>query len=297
MTTVAAALAPPGLSLDDARNQALAVVNRSGSSFTLAMKLMSRSRRQAMFAVYAFARAVDDIADGDAAPAQKSQQLQEWRQEIERVYAGNPATAIGLALADAAQTYSLPKQEFLLLVEGMEMDATPIIAPPMETLLAYTRRAAGTIGMLSMPTFGTPPGPVSDRFALALADGLQLTNILRDVREDADIGRLYLPQELLAEHGLDHLPPLEVAAHPATVAVAAALGQTARQRFQDARAAMGSLNRRHIRPALMMMGVYEGYLGRLEQSDWGLAGEPIRMSKRQKLLRSLRYAISPPLQP
>lgn len=297
MTTVASALAAPGLSLEDARYQALQIVNQSGSSFTLAMKLMSRARRQAMFAVYAFARAVDDIADGDAAPAQKSQQLEEWRHEIERVYAGNPATAIGVALSDAVQTYDLPKQEFLLLVEGMEMDAAPIVAPPMQILLDYTRRAAGTVGLLSMPVFGAPPGPTSDRFALALADGLQLTNILRDVREDALIGRLYLPQELLAEQGLQALPPLTVAGSPLTVNVAAALGQIARHRFQDARAAMASLDRRHIRPALMMMGVYEGYLTLLEQSGWGLGDQPVRMGKRQKLLRSLRYAICPPARP
>ena len=297
MTTVTSALAAPGLSLEDARHQALQIVNRSGSSFTLAMKLMSRARRQAMFAVYAFARAVDDIADGDAAPAQKSQQLDEWRHEIERVYAGNPATAIGLALSDAVQTYALPKQEFLLLVEGMEMDAVPIVAPPMQTLLDYTRRAAGTVGLLSMPIFGAPPGLVSDRFALALADGLQLTNILRDVHEDALIGRLYLPQELLAGQGLERLPPLAVAESPLTVNVAAELGLIARLRFQDARSAMASLDRRHIRPALMMMGVYEGYLTLLEQSGWGLGDQPVRMSKRQKLLRSLRYAIHPPAQP
>lgn len=297
MTTVTSALAAPGLSLEDARRQALQIVNRSGSSFTFAMKLMSRSRRQAMFAVYAFARAVDDIADGDAPSAQKSQQLDEWRHEIERVYAGNPTTAIGLALADAVQTYALPKTEFLLLVEGMAMDADPIVAPSMQTLLDYTRRAAGTVGLLSMPIFGAPSGQASDRFALALADGLQLTNILRDVREDAEIGRLYLPEELLAEHGLADLPPSVVAYSPQTIDVAAALGLVARQRFQDARAAMASLDRRHIRPALMMMGVYEGYLQLLEQSEWGIRGQPVRLSKRQKLLRSLRYAIRPPSQP
>ena len=297
MTAAGIALAPPGLTLAEARAQALAAVNRSGSSFTLAMKMMSRPKRQAMFAVYAFARAVDDIADGDGTPALKKQHLQEWRQEVEALYAGAPRTAIGMALAEAVRTFALPKQEFLLLIEGMEMDAGPIVAPAMAELLAYTRRAAGTVGMLSMPIFGAPPGPEADRFALALADGLQLTNILRDVREDAEIGRLYLPREALAEHGLAGKPPAAVAAHPATVAVSGALGTIARERFGEARDAMRYLDPGTIRPALMMMGVYEGYLAMLARSGWGLRGAPIRLSKRRKLLLSLRYAIRVPEQP
>lgn len=291
------ATAPPGLTLHEARAQALAAVNRSGSSFTLAMKLMARPKRQAMFAVYAFARAVDDIADGDASPAAKKSQLQEWRQEVDAIYAGAPRTAIGMALAEAVQAFALPKQEFLLLIEGMEMDAGSIVAPSLADLLAYTRRAAGTVGMLSMPIFGAPPGPASDRFALALADGLQLTNILRDVREDAEIDRLYLPQEALAEKGLAGMSPAAVAASPATAAVSRAVGAIARERFGEARAAMRSLDHRTIRPALMMMGVYEGYLGRLERWDWGLGRTPIRLSKWRKLRLSLRYAIRVPEQP
>jgi phytoene synthase len=297
MTAVGTATAPPGLTLAEARAQALAAVNRSGSSFTLAMKLMARPKRQAMFAVYAFARAVDDIADGDEPPDIKKRQLQEWRQEVDAVYARAPRTAIGMALAEAVHAFALPKQEFLLLIEGMAMDAAPIVAPSLVELLAYTRRAAGTVGMLSMPIFGAPPGPASDRFALALADGLQLTNILRDVREDAEIGRLYLPREVLAEHGLAGMSPAEVAASPAAIAVSRALGTIARERFGEARAAMRSLDHRTIRPALMMMGVYEGYLGLLARADWGLGGKPVRLTKWQKLGRSLRYAIRVPDQP
>ncbi len=294
MSSVALAAAPPGLTLAEARAEASAVVHQSGSSFTLAMKLMSRRKRQAMFAVYAFARAVDDIADGSDMAAAKRQQLLEWRREIKAVYAGAPQTAIGMALADAVDAFALPKQEFLLLIEGMEMDTAPIVAPSLEELLAYTRRAAGTIGLLSMPIFGVAAGPASDRFALALADGLQLTNILRDVREDAGIGRLYLPREMLGEQGLDGAPLLEIVADPVTIEAAAALGAVAGRRFRDARAVVPMLEGRLIRPALMMMGVYEGYLGLLARADWGLGAVPVRMSNREKLLRSLRYAIRPP---
>lgn len=297
MTSVALAAAPPGFTLAAAQEQVLAAVNRSGSSFSLAMKTMRREKRLAMFAVYAFARAVDDIADGEVAATEKARQLQEWRDEIEAVYAGRPETGIGLAVADAAARFALPKQEFLLLIEGMEMDAQPIVAPSLTELQAYCRRVAGSVGMLCMPIFGAPPGQASDSFALSLADGLQLTNILRDVREDAAIGRLYLPREMLADQGIAGLPPPEVARHPGTVAVAASLGALARSRFQEARTAATLLDHRVIRPGLMMMGVYEGYLALLARSGWGLAGKPVRLGKLQKLARGLRYAIQVPSQP
>ena len=295
MRMSASIAAPASMTLEEAQLLARDVVNRSGSSFTVAMKLMSKQRRQAMYAVYAFARAVDDIADDEGVPVEKCAALAEWRQEIARVYAGAPQSAIGMALLGPIKEFRLPRQEFELLVEGMEMDANgPIQAPPLETLLAYTRRAAGTVGMLSMPIFGAPAGPASDQFALALADGLQLTNILRDVREDAGIDRLYLPREFLLANGLTDHAPEAVASHPNVALVCADLGKLARERFGDARQAMASLKTSHIRPALMMMGVYEGYLDQLEARNWAMTGPEVSMGKGEKLARSLRYALWPP---
>lgn len=290
MTSVQAAMAAPGLSLAEAQAEALTSVNRSGSSFTFAMKMLGRRRRHAMYAVYAYARAVDDIADGDEETAVKRNQLQEWRAEVEAVYERQPRTTIGIALADAAEEFSLPKQELLLLIDGMEMDAEPIVAPSLEELFTYTRRVAGTVGLLSMPIFGAPHGCLSDRFALTLADGLQLTNILRDVQEDAGIGRLYLPREMLEENGVADFSPPVGRVPPPYLAVCQSLGAIARQKFHSAREAAASLDRRTIRPALMMMGVYEGYLGMLERKEWGLGNQPVRMSKLGKLYRSINYA-------
>ena len=125
----------------------------------------------------------------------------DWRNEISRLYKGAPISAIGQALVDPIAIYELPEAEFVMMIEGMEMDANgPIIAPPSSELRAYTRRVAGSVGLLSMRTFGAWRGEVSHDFALALADALQITNILRDVEEDAAIGRIYLPHELLERH-------------------------------------------------------------------------------------------------
>ncbi len=289
MSEVAADLSP-----DIARRAVTEAVKQSGTSFAAGMAILPKPRREGMHAIYAFCRAVDDIADGGAPVGDKIRMLDDWRAEVERIYAGRPQSKEGLALIAPVQSFDLEKSEFLLMIEGMEMDARgPIVAPPFERLLAYTRRVAGSVGMLSMPTFGAPRGKASDDFALALGDALQLTNILRDVGEDAAIGRIYLPAELLAKHGAPRDPAMIVGA-PGLAGVAAELATTARARFASAKAALDILDWRTVRPALLMMGVYEAYLNKLEARGWDRIGESVSLTKLQKLAIAARYALAPP---
>ncbi len=287
---------PAGITLDDAKAHARAVVDRSGTSFGLGMRILRKERREGMFAVYAFCREVDDIADEGGTVPEKHAGLDAWRDEIAAIYKGRPTTPTGVALADAIMRFNLARQEFILMIEGMEMDVDgPIRAPDQETLFAYCRRVAGTVGLLSMPIFGAPPGEASDRFALALADALQFTNIARDVVEDAEIGRLYLPREWLEDEGIPWEDPVAVARHAKTPLVCARLGALARQRFAETRQAIKDLDWRVLRPALLMMGAYEETLTRLEQRRFSLDGDPVKLSKAEKLAIALRYAIAPPL--
>lgn len=288
--TATAAVSP-----EQARAHAEATVRRSGTSFAAGMRILSKPRRAAMHAIYAFCREVDDIADGEQPIVEKRLALAAWRAEIDRLYAGAPQTPTGVALLEPTRAFDLPKEEFLLMIEGMEMDAEgPIVAPTLERLFAYTRRVAGAAGMLSMPVFGAPKGAASDRFALALADALQLTNILRDVGEDANAGRLYLPRELLEKHGAP-LTPGDIVGAKALPAVASDLAGMAKAKFAEARAALGALNWRTVRPALLMMGVYETYLDRMEARGWDRIGEPVTLSKAAKILVSARWFFAPPI--
>lgn len=283
------------LSPEEARRHASETVKRSGTSFAAGMRILAKPRRDAMYAIYAFCREVDDIADEGGTREEKSAGLAAWRDEIERVYTGAPQTPTGLALVEPVRAFDLPREEFILMIEGMEMDAEgPIIAPSLERLLAYTRRVAGAVGRLSMPTFGAPQGAVSDRFALSLGDALQLTNILRDVGEDAEIGRLYLPRELLEKHGAPTTPDA-IVGHAALPAVGAELAALAATRFEEARSALRSLDWRVVRPALLMMGVYEAYLKKLTERGWDKIGAPLSISKAEKLAISARYFFAPPL--
>ena len=282
-------------SIAEARDHARETVERSGTSFAAGMRILSKPRREAMHAIYAFCREVDDIADGDLPVAEKRVALAAWRAEIDALFAGSPQTATGLALLEPVRQFDLPRKEFIMMIEGMEMDAEgPIIAPSVETLLAYTRRVAGAVGLLSMPAFGAPKSRDGDEFALALGDALQLTNIIRDVGEDAAIGRLYLPRELLAKHNAP-MNPEEIVGSSGLPGVAEELASVAKERFSVARERLTRLDWKVLRPALLMMGVYEAYLKKLEARGWDRVGEDLSMSKVEKALIAVRYFFAPPL--
>ena len=281
--------APPDA---DPAAEAAAIVRASGTSFGPGMAILSRPRREGMWALYAFARVIDDIADGPAPLADKRALLAAWDREIDSVYAGRARSAIGRALSDTAARHALPPDEFHALIAGMRMDAEgPIVAPGMAELRGYTRRVAGAVGLLSMRIFGAWRGEASESFALALGDALQFTNILRDVEEDARMGRLYLPAETLARAGVPPDPGV-AAAHPRLPLAAAEIGDFAARDFARARALVGAHDRRALAPALMMMGVYAGYLALMRARGFR-RDRPVRLSRAGKLWRGLACVAAP----
>jgi phytoene synthase len=285
----------PAAAGTDPQALAAGITARSGTSFGPGMAILPRARRDAMHAVYAFCRMVDDIADGPFAPHDKQAALDAWREEIGQLYDGAPKSAVGLALRPAVAAFALPRAEFLLMIEGMEMDARgPIVAPLRPTLERYTRRVAGSVGALSMRIFGAWTGEVSDRFAHALGDAFQLTNILRDIEGDAADGRLYLPVDLLDRHGIATRDPLAVARHAALPALCAELGAEARAAYDRARALAPLHRRARLAPALVMMGAYEAYLDRMEALGFRRPLPDRLLSRREKLLSGMRYALFGP---
>src|SRR6267154_12553 len=191
----------------------------SGSSFYSAMRILPRAQREAMFQIYSFCRQVDDIADSDGPRPERLAALQQWRDDIDALYQGHPPPRLQ-DYAASVRTFGLKREDFLAIVDGMEMDVPQDIrAPDFATLDLYCDRVASAVGRLSVRVFGLPE---NDGVELAhhLGRALQLTNILRDIDEDAGIGRLYLPRESLLEAGVTILTPDAVAAHPGVDAAA-----------------------------------------------------------------------------
>lgn len=289
-TVEAASLSPaPGASDDAAREHVYEVVRRSGTSFFWGMRVLPRERREAMFAVYAFCREVDDIADEPGDLDERRRQLDEWRAEIDRLYAGRPGMPTARALLPAVSLYALPREEFIAVIDGMEMDLTNAMqAPSFEELRLYCRRVAGAVGMLSVRVFGATE-PESRELAVSLGEALQLTNILRDLGEDASRGRLYLPREMLERHGIAGTTPEEVLAHPALPAVCRELAAVARDRFRQSEALIARCDRRRLRPSIVMMEIYRRILDRLEERGWEEIDGDVGVGTGAKLAVFLRH--------
>jgi phytoene synthase len=268
-------------------------VEAAGTSFYWAMRLLPQERRHGMYAVYAFCREVDDIADDDAAlPERKVAALSAWHDEIEALYAGKePRNLVARALRDHVSRYALRRQDFHAVIDGMEMDAASAIrAPDMPTLDLYCARVAAAVGHLSVHVFGDA-SDAAHQVADALGRALQLTNILRDLDQDAQRGRLYLPRELLERHGIAEREPLAVLRHPALPAVCRDLAGMAQGHFAAAEEAIGRCSRRAMRPAALMSALYRALLEQLLREDWRDPARRVGLSKRKKLWLVLRHGV------
>jgi phytoene synthase len=267
------------------------IVEDAGTSFYWAMRLLPEARRDAMFAVYAFCREVDDIADGDLPVADKRAGLDEWRAEIARIFEGEPESRVGRALAAATRDYGLDRGAMEAIVDGMEMDATgEALAPDMDTLITYCNRVASAVGLLSIKVFGDDSQDAR-RGAVALGHALQLTNILRDVVEDAARGRLYLPRELLLEYGIDSIDPAEVIDKQEVSAVCDELAEVAANRFAEARRSFRTCNRQALKPAFAMMDVYRLLLRRMQARGWTRLDKRVRIGPLAKLWIALKHML------
>lgn len=267
------------------------VTANAGTSFYWGMRILPRARREAMYAIYAFCRAVDDIADGPDAPQLRVKKLGDWRAEVDRVFAGDPRTMTGRALTQPVRNFALAREDFLAVIDGVAMDAREEMrAPALADLKLYMSRVAGAVGLLSIRAFGDARPRARD-LALALGEALQLTNILRDLREDAARGRLYLPRELLDKYGIAAREPAEVLAHPNLPPLCEEIAGMARAKFADAEAALGDCDRRKLRPAVIMMTIYRRLLDKLVRRGWRRLDERVEVAKPEKLWIALRHGL------
>jgi presqualene diphosphate synthase len=266
------------------------IVRAAGTSFYHGMRVLPADRRHAMYAIYAFCRVVDDIADEDGTLEDKRRELAIWRGHVRGLYHGESEGAITRVLAAAVTQFGLRAEDFLAVIDGMEMDAeTTIVAPGLATLDLYCDRVAAAVGRLSVRAFGDS-SPAADRVAHALGRALQLTNILRDIQEDAERNRLYLPAEFLDEAGVPHDPAVALTS-PGLPRVCARVAELAHRHFDTAWTEMRLCDRRAMRPARLMAATYGALLRELEKSGWRDPAARISLPKWRKLWLACRYGL------
>ena len=264
----------------------------AGSSFYSAMRLMPKAERDAMFAIYAFCRAVDDIADdGEGTRPERAERLAQWRRDLDALYKGG-APMLSAFLGPHVRAYHLRQEDFLAVIDGMEMDVDrDIRAPDLATLDLYCERVASAVGRLSTKVFGMDDGP---GFELAhhLGRALQLTNILRDLDEDAGIGRLYLPREYLTQAGITTDDPAAAIASPAIDQTCRAVARDAHKHYQAAAAVLAKQPKGQLRAPRLMGAVYSAILSKMEKQGWAPPRTRAKIGKSELLMIVLRHGLS-----
>lgn len=276
-----------------ARETVQAIVTGAGSSFYWALRLLPRARREAIYAVYAFCRTVDDIADGPLPVDEKLARLAAWREEILHLFAGAPGHPITEALAGPVARYDLHCDDFLAMIEGMRMDAAGrMVAPTLLELELYCRRAAGAIGIVSATIFGVRR-PEARSLALALGQALQYTNFLRDFVEDAHQGRIYAYRELLEANGIATRDPMAFLDHPALPKVALVIADMAEERFRAATRVLKAVPTAPARPARIMLATYRRLLKKLKARGFSrnALDRPVQLGGADRLGIALRESL------
>jgi 15-cis-phytoene synthase len=267
-----------------------AITKKSASNLTLGFLFLPQNRRDGMSALYAFCREVDDVADEDQVPVEKRrEQLAAWREDVRRASEnGTPQFAVNRELQSIIREFHLPFGLFDELIQGCEMDLQKTRYENYEQLELYCYRVASVVGLLSIEIFGYR-NPASRDYAIYLGKALQLTNILRDVRTDAERGRIYLPQSELARFKVSEQEILNFEYSDRFRNLAESVAERAKKFYQMARETLPAEDRRSMVAAELMGSVYWRLLRKLERQQFNVFGpKPTRLSKGQKLLLIFR---------
>ncbi len=264
----------------------------AGSSFYAALRILPTREREAMYAIYDFCREVDDIADEPGRdPDQQRAALDQWREDLHALYAGE-ARPLTRALAAPVVEFALHEADFLAIIDGMTMDVgAPIRAPDFATFDLYCDRVASAVGRLSVRVFGMDEKPGRE-LAHHLGRALQFTNVLRDLDEDAGIGRLYLPAEALAAAGITATDPKTVVADPRLDAACRWLAAKAHEHYRKAEWEMKHAKVGRLRTPRLMSAVYRAILRKMERVGWAAPRPRVKLRKRRMAWLALRVGLA-----
>ena len=260
------------------------MVKKSGTSFFWSMRMLPSPKRNAMYTIYAFFRHIDDIVDGDAPPEEKLELIEAWRQELDNIYDKKvPTTEIGRKIYKNCMRFKLPKEEFIKMLNSISMDLPiPIQAPSLEVFNEYCRGVAGVPGSLTLRIFGCEDNALIEKLSTTLGRALQITNILRDVKEDAQAQRLYIPTELLDKAGISSRDPETVLVDKNLAIAREELARIAEADYKTAFEDIKRLNKKAARPVRMIAYIYKRYFDIMKNRGWEIISPKPRISRPAK---------------
>lgn len=263
---------------DYCRNKAA----KSGSSFYYSFLFLPPQKRQAITALYAFCREVDDAVDEISDPEVAAKTLTWWRQEIDQTFQGSPSHPVGHALQTALSHFDLHSEYFHEIIDGMEMDLQQHRYPAFKHLALYCHRVASVVGLLAAEIFGYQNRKTL-KYAEKLGLAFQLTNIIRDVREDAERGRIYLPEEDMQRFNVSQNDILHFRQTPELTDLLRFEAQRARDFYQEAKSLLPDEDRYKQRTGLIMSAIYEKTLDELEREGFQVMQHRLSLTPLRKL--------------
>jgi phytoene synthase len=274
------------MTLAEAQRYCTNLTKKSGSNFYYSFLFLPRARREAMYTVYAFCKEVDNAVDEPPAGTDPRRQLDLWRQELAAAYRGSPTFPTTRSLAEHVRRLSIPQTYFEELIKGVEMDLTVTRYASFESLSLYCYRVASVVGLICLHIFGTT-SPRAQDYAVNLGMAFQLTNILRDLRTDADKGRIYVPQEDLARFGYTEHDLVRRTYNLPFADLMRFEAERAREYYAKAERALRALpphERRALTVAEIMRAVYSRILQQIQESEFRVFDQRITLSTRRRLM-------------
>jgi phytoene synthase len=264
-------------------------VAQSGSSFYYSFRLLTPSRRTAITALYAYCREVDDVVDEVSDPNVARAKLAWWRTQVAAIFDGTPQHPVALALQRAVSRFAITQPHLQTVIDGMQMDLDQVRYVDFPELETYCDRVAGVVGRMSAEIFGYQD-PATRDYARKLGIAFQLTNIIRDVGEDARRGRIYLPQEDLARFGVAPSELLRARTSPAFVDLMRFETERARAWYDAAYAVLPAGDREAQRAGLAMAAIYRTLLDEIARDGYRVLDRRIALTPLRKLWIATRAA-------
>lgn len=263
-----------------------AYTKKSGSNFYYSFFFLPQHRREAMYTIYAFCKLVDSAVDEPADGSLPSEEVAKWRQEVSATYRGHPTLPVTISLAAHLQTFDIPESLLQELITGVEMDLTINRFATFPELYQYCYRVASVVGLICLKIFQTQ-SPAAEDYAVNLGLAFQLTNILRDLKADAEHNRIYLPLEDLQRFGYPEHALLHQQSSPALIDLVKFECERARGYYQKAQAILRTLppsDQKSLVVSEIMRGVYSRILQQLADQEYQVFGPRIRIPSMQRLI-------------
>jgi len=267
------------------------ITKNSKTNFYYSFSLLPKQKREAIHTVYAFCRYTDDIVDEDDNGQRKAARLRRWRKELGRALEGRSSYTLLNQLNSTAQRFNIPVNHFYELIRGMEMDIAKNRYETFDELREYCYLVASSVGLMCRHIFGFRNDSTKS-YAINLGIALQLTNIIRDVKDDARKGRIYIPREDMTRFGYSESDLLESKYTPAFVALMQFQCDRARRYFDVARDSLKDEDKRFFFAARIMWSIYAHILRRIERSGYNVFERRISISRVLKFMIAFRYWLS-----